>query len=175
MRRLLILRHAKSDWPGGTRDFDRPLAPRGRVAAPAMGRYLRQEQLLPDYAIVSAARRTVETWDLVKAELGEDTPFRYEMSVYEAPVERLLAAIRAVEPSVRTLLLVGHNPGSEELAADLTGHGDRFAAQRMGAKFPTAGLAVLDFAVEDWAEVTERSGRLDRFVTPASLGQGPDE
>lgn len=175
MRRLLILRHAKSDWPGNTKDFDRPLARRGHVAAPVMGRYLKSENLIPDYAIVSAARRTQETWALVRAELGEQTPFQTDETIYEAPMEHLLEAVRAIDDSVRTVLLVGHNPGCEELASELTGFGDRFAHQRMSQKYPTAGLAVLDFDVECWAKVTERSGRLDRFVTPASLGQGPDE
>ncbi len=94
MRRLLILRHAKSDWPGGAEDFDRPLARRGMIAAPVMGRYLKEEGLLPDYAVVSAAKRTAETWGLVKAELGEEVPFRFEMSIYEAPVERLMDVVR---------------------------------------------------------------------------------
>lgn len=175
MRRLLILRHAKSDWPGGTQDFDRPLARRGQAAAPVMGRYLKSEGLMPDFAIVSAARRTIETWELVRAELGEETPFRIESSIYEAPVERLFSVVRDAAPAVATLLIVGHNPGCEELASDLTGYGDRFAAQRMGQKYPTAGLAVLDFDIDDWSLLAERSGRLDRFVTPAALGQGPDE
>ncbi len=175
MRRLLILRHAKSDWPSGLTDFDRPLAARGRVAAPLMGRYMKSEHLLPDFAIVSSARRTVETWALIEQELGEKVPHRFERRIYEAPYEQLLEVVRAVPAEVRTLLLVGHNPGSEELASAMTGFGDRFAAQRMQRKFPTAGLAVIDFEAEGWADLAERSGRLDRFVTPATLGDGPDE
>ncbi len=175
MRRLLILRHAKSDWPSGLTDLQRPLAPRGRIAAPLMGKYLRAEMLIPDLAIVSAALRTVETWDLAAPELGEDVPRLIENRIYEAPYETLLDVIRAVPDNVRTVLLVGHNPGSEELAEAMTGFGDRFAAQRMQRKYPTCGLAVLDFDVESWADLSERSGRLDRFVTPASLGNGPDE
>ena len=175
MRRLLILRHAKSDWPHGYTDFERPLAPRGREAAPFMGRYLKAEVLIPDLAIVSSARRTTETWELVHPELGEIVPHRLEKRIYEAPYEHLVEVIRAVGDEVRTLLLVGHNPGSEELAAAMTGFGDRFAAQRMQQKYPTAGLCVLDFEIERWADVAERSARLDRFVTPQSLGHGQDE
>ncbi len=175
MRRLLILRHAKSDWPSGVTDFERPLAARGRIAAPLMGRYLKDETLIPDLAIVSPALRTVETWALVSAELGEAVESRQEARIYEAPYETLLEVVRAVPANVRTLLLVGHNPGSEELAGSLIGYGDRFAAQRMQRKYPTAGLAVLDFEEEGWAGIAERSARLDRFVTPASLGNGPDE
>jgi phosphohistidine phosphatase len=175
MRRLLILRHAKSDWPSGFSDFERPLAARGRIAAPMMGRYLRDEGLIPDLAIVSSARRTVETWEMLHPELGEIVPHRLERRIYEAPYEHLVAVIKDVPDAVRTLLLVGHNPGSEELAAVMIGYGDRFAAQRMQRKYPTAGLCVLDFEIEHWSGLTERSARLDRFVTPASLGHGPDE
>ncbi len=175
MRRLLILRHAKSDWPSGLTDLQRPLAPRGRLTAPLMGQYLKAELLIPDLAVVSSAVRTVETWGLVAPELGEAVPHRIEKRIYEAPYETLLEVIRAVPAAVRTLLLVGHNPGSEELADAMIGFGDRFAAQRMQQKYPTCGLAVLDFDVEDWSVLAERSGRLDRFVTPASLGNGPDE
>lgn len=175
MRRLLILRHAKSDWPSGFSDFDRPLAARGNLAAPMMGRYLKDQGLIPDLAIVSSARRTVETWALLSPELGEVVPHRFEKRIYEAPYEHLVEVIKAVPDDVRTLLLVGHNPGSEELAGVMTGYGDRFAAQRMQAKYPTAGLCVLDFEIEHWSEMAERSARLDRFVTPASLGHGPDE
>lgn len=175
MRRLLILRHAKSDWPSGLTDFDRPLAARGRISAPLMGRYLKSEHLLPDFAIISSARRTAETWALLEPELGEAVPHRFERRIYEAPYEDLLDVIKAVPAEVQTLLLVGHNPGSEELASAMIGYGDRFAAQRMQRKFPTAGLAVVDFEAQAWAEIAEQSGRLDRFVTPATLGDGPDE
>jgi phosphohistidine phosphatase len=175
MRRLMLLRHAKSNWPAGVADRDRPLAVRGREAAPVMGRYLADELLLPDLVLISPARRTSETWDLVEPMLPEKPPTHVEPRIYEAKAERLLHVVQEAEPSVRTLLLIGHNPGFEDLAALLTGHGDRYASARMAKKYPTCGLAVLDFAIEDWRDLTERGGRLDRFVTPASLGEGPDE
>lgn len=175
MRRLMLLRHAKSNWPAGVADRDRPLAARGREAAPVMGRYLADELLLPDLVLISPAKRTVETWELVAPMLPEKPATHYEPRIYEAKVERLLDVVQDVEGDVRTLLMVGHNPGFAELATLLTGYGDRYAAARMSQKYPTCGLAVLDFAVEDWRDVAERGGRLDRFVTPASLGEGPDE
>ena len=175
MRRLMLLRHAKSHWPTGVADRDRPLAARGREAAPVMGRYLADELLLPDLVLISPAKRTAETWEMVAPMLPEKPATLYEPRIYEAKVERLLDVVRDVEGEVRTLLLIGHNPGFEELAALLTGHGDRYAAARMSQKYPTCGLAVLDFAVEDWRDVAARDGRLDRFVTPGSLGEGPDE
>jgi phosphohistidine phosphatase len=174
MFRLILLRHAKSDSPGGVLDIDRPLAARGREAAPRMGAYLKDEQLFPALALVSPAKRTRETWDLVQPALGE-VETRFEPRIYEAPVARLLTIVQEVDPSVRTLLMVGHNPGFEDLARLLVGHGDRYAFARMTQKFPTAGLAVIDFPVESWPEVEPRGGRLDRFVTPKSLGAGEDD
>jgi phosphohistidine phosphatase len=175
MRRLMLLRHAKSNWPTGMADPERPLAARGREAAPVMGRYLAEELLLPDLVLVSPARRTAETWELVAPMLPERPATHVEPRIYEAKAERLLHVVQEVEPQVKTLLMIGHNPGFEELAALLTGHGDRYASARMSRKYPTCGLAVLDFAIEDWRDVAARGGRLDRFVTPASLGEGPDE
>ncbi|POR53924.1 SixA phosphatase family protein [Bosea psychrotolerans] len=175
MRRLMLLRHAKSNWPTGVADRERPLATRGREAAPVMGRYLAEELLLPDLVLISPARRTLETWELVAAMLPEKPPSHVEPRIYEAKTDRLLHTAQEVDPGVRTLLMIGHNPGFEELAAMLTGHGDRYASARMSQKYPTCGLAVLDFAIEDWRDLSPRGGRLDRFVTPASLGEGPDE
>jgi phosphohistidine phosphatase len=175
MLRLMLLRHAKSNWPIGVADRDRPLAARGREAAPMIGRYLADELLLPDLVLVSPALRTAETWQLVAPMLPEKPSSQYEPRIYEAKPERLLRVVQETGAGVRTLLMIGHNPGFEELSAQLTGHGDRYAAARMAQKFPTCGLAVLDFAVEDWRDVAPRAARLDRFVTPASLGEGPDE
>jgi phosphohistidine phosphatase len=174
MRRLILLRHAKSDWPDAVPDRERPLAARGREAAPVMGRYLAEEMLLPDLALVSPALRTCQTWELVAPELGEAVSVRDEPRLYEAPWQQLLAVVQGVPDTVSTLMLVGHNPGSAELALALTGHGDRYAAQRMAAAFPTCGLAVLDLMEGGWAGLAPRACRLDRFVTPASLGTGPD-
>lgn len=175
MRRLMLLRHAKSNWSTGLTDRERPLAARGREAAPLIGRYIAEELLLPDLVLISPARRTVETWELVGPMLPERPGCHHEPRLYESKPARLLEVIQETEPDVHTLLMVGHNPGLEELAAQLTGHGDRYAAARMAKKYPTCGLVVIDFAVEDWRDVAPRGGRLDRFVTPASLGEGPDE
>jgi phosphohistidine phosphatase len=174
MRRLMLLRHAKSAWSDGVADFDRPLAKRGREAAPRMGAYLSEEQLLPDLALVSPARRAQETWALVAPKLG-DVATRAEPRLYEARAERLLGIARETGPEVRTLLMVGHNPGFEDLAKHLIGHGDRDALVRMMQKYPTAGLAVIDFAVDAWGEIGTGAGRLDRFISPKSLGQDEDD
>jgi phosphohistidine phosphatase len=174
MRRLMLLRHAKSAWGEGVADRERPLAKRGREAAPRLGRYLADEQLWPDLVLVSPARRTQETWNLVRAELGEVLA-RSEPRIYEASAARLLDLVRETDDGVRTLLVIGHNPGLQDLARLTAGQGDRYALARMMQKYPTAGLAVIDFPEPAWRAVAARTGRLDRFVTPKSLGAGEDD
>ncbi|MGF9761543.1 histidine phosphatase family protein [Microvirga sp. 0TCS3.31] len=174
MLRLLLLRHAKSGWPPGILDVDRPLAKRGQEAALVMGDYLKRERLAPDLVIVSSARRTQETWERVHPILGE-IEMRTDGRIYEAPVGRLLEIVREVEPRVGTLLLVGHNPGFEELAKLLIGEGDMGSILRLGQKYPSAGLAVIDFELQSWADVGKKTGRLERFVTPKFLGNDEDD
>ncbi|HEX8164304.1 MAG TPA: histidine phosphatase family protein [Beijerinckiaceae bacterium] len=174
MRRLMLLRHARAAPADGMADIDRPLSDRGREAVPRVAAHLSDEQLFPDLALVSTARRARETWDLAAPGLGE-VPVRFEPRIYEAPADRLLKVVREVEGGVRTLLMVGHNPGFEDLAKLLIGHGDRYAFARMARRYPTAGLVVIDLPAEDWRDVGPGSGRLDRFVTPKSLGQDEDD
>jgi len=174
MLRLLLLRHAKAAWPSGMLDLDRPLAKRGQDAAALMGKYLKGEGLEPDLAIVSSARRTQETWERVQPFLGE-IAMRQDGRIYEAPVGRLVEVVREVEPGIRTLLLLGHNPGFEELARLLISEGNMDGLLLLGQKYPTAGLAVIDFPFGAWSDVKPRTGRLERFVTPKSLGSGEDD
>ncbi|MGP9821468.1 SixA phosphatase family protein [Salinarimonas sp. NSM] len=168
MRRLILFRHAKSAYPDGVDDHDRPLDARGRADAPRMGAYLAAEALLPDLVLVSSARRTQETFGLAGAAIGP-VETREEPRIYEAPAERLLGVVRETPDAVRTLMLVGHNPGMEDLASTLVGYGDRYAFARLQQKFPTAAIAVIDLDAERWADVVPREGRLDRFVTPKGL------
>jgi phosphohistidine phosphatase len=174
MLRLLLLRHAKAAWPPGTLDLDRPLAKRGQAASLVLGDYLKSERLEPDLVLISPSRRTQETWERVQPFLGE-IETRREGRIYEAPVGRLLEVLREVTPETRTLLVIGHNPGFEELAKLLIGEGDMDGILRLGQKYPTAGLAVIDFALDDWSHVAHKSGRLERFVTPKSLGNAEDD
>jgi phosphohistidine phosphatase len=169
---LLLLRHGKSAWPDGVDDLERPLAKRGREASRRMGRYLADEGLVPDLALVSPARRTQETWTLAQDALG-DVAMRAEPRIYEAPPDRLLTVLKGVEPDIGTLLMVGHNPGLEELLRLLVRDEDRYA--RAPKKYPTAGLAVIEVPARAWRELSPRSARLLRFVTPRTLGAGEDE
>jgi len=174
MLRLLLLRHAKAAWPSGVLDLDRPLAKRGQEAAPVMGAYLKRERLEPDLVILSPARRTEETWERVQSILG-DIETRRDGRIYEAPVGRLMDVVQEVEPGVGTLLMIGHNPGFGDLAKLLIGEGDVDGILRLGQKYPTAGLAVIDFPLEAWSAIKPKSGTLERFVTPKSLGNGEDD
>lgn len=167
--RLILLRHAKSAWPEGVADEERPLAERGRKAAPAIGAYMAREKLIPDLALVSPARRALETWELVRKALSKKVEERDAPGIYEVAAGRILEVIRTVKPGIRTLLMVGHNPGMEDLAALLVKDGDADAIGRMNEKFPTAGLAVVDFDVEGWDDVAAGTGYLERFVTPRLL------
>ena len=165
MRRLLLLRHAKSAYPQGVADRDRPLNDRGRAAAQLMGAYIAREALQPDHAMVSPARRTQETWEIVRADLA-DTPMETVPSIYEAPAGRILDAIRSAPAEVTSLLVIGHNPGLGDLAQRLAGEGPKDLIRELREKFPTAALAVLEFDAEDWAGIAAGGGRLQRFVRP---------
>jgi phosphohistidine phosphatase len=167
MKRLIILRHAKAIPHGAAPDFERTLAPRGLSDAAAAGKELASENLLPDVVLVSPARRTAQTWEQVSAALPE-AEVRMEEGIYEAPASRLLALVRGLSRKHRTAMLVGHNPGLSDLARSLVGHGDRYAFARMREKFPTSAFAVIDFPVEEWGDLDQGGGRLDRFVCPGS-------
>jgi phosphohistidine phosphatase len=171
MKRLLLLRHAKSSW-GDDRlgDFERPLAPRGVHAAGAMARFLADEGLVPDLVLCSAAKRTVQTWTRIADKLGGKPKVRIEPELYLAEADALLDRLRAAPDKSATVMLIGHNPGMETLARLLAGAGDAAALRRMKAKFPTAALAVIDADVAHWSELARRRGRLVRFVTPKDLG-----
>lgn len=175
MRRLLLLRHAKSDWsePGAS-DHERPLNRRGREAAPRIGAYLRRHRLMPDSVLCSTARRTRDTWALVAAEIPDAAPATYVERIYEATPRTLLDILRNAEPGGAALLVVGHNPGLHELATQLIASGDLDDRERLREKLPTGGLVVIDFAIAEWSKLHARSGRLERFVVPRMLEAATD-
>jgi phosphohistidine phosphatase len=138
-RTLVVIRHAKSDWNVPVGDRRRPVGVRGRRQAPAAGRWLREEGLVPDLAIVSVAQRARETWDLVAAELGGEVPTEASEAAYTFAGEDLVELVRAA-PEVTTLAIVGHNPAMEELVQALTGE---------WVRLKTSAIAVID--LPDWA------------------------
>lgn len=170
MRRLMLLRHAKSDWSQpGQPDHARELAPRGLKDAPMVGRYMADHALIPDHAIVSTATRTRETWRLVADAFARKSPVTFKDSIYEASPRSILAAIAEAPASARSVLVIGHNPGFQETANLLVGSGDQRGRDKLREKFPTAALAVIDFAGDDWSAVQPGAGRLESFVTPRAI------
>jgi len=163
-RRLILLRHAKSDWPD-VPDRDRPLAKRGRRDAPVVGRWLRDHDYLPDTVICSAARRTRQTWELVAPELGGSPSVTFERRAYAASAMSLLYLVRELPATSWTALLIGHNPGVAELATSLAQPPDHDDAP---IRFPTAAVAVLDVS-GDWAGLSPGQARLLDYTTPADL------
>ena len=175
MRRLLILRHAKSSWaePGAS-DHDRPLNRRGQEAAPRIGAYLARHKLVPDCVLCSTARRARETWELVAAAVSAASAATYVERLYDAAPRTLLDLFRHAEPAAKSVLAVGHNPGLQEVATQLIAAGDLDDRERLREKLPTGGLVVIDFAIEGWAKLHTRSGRLERFVVPRMLETATD-
>jgi phosphohistidine phosphatase len=166
MLRLMLLRHAKSSWPSGIQDTERPLSDRGEAAARLMGSYMAHHSLIPDRVLCSPARRTRDTWTGVSAQLPARVDAVFDGRLYGAGHQGILPVIRDQDDAVHTLLLLGHNPGLQEVAEFLIASGDVEQRERLREKFPTAALAVIDFTLDTWSGVHERSGRLDRYVTP---------
>lgn len=166
-RRLVLLRHAKSDWPD-VADHDRPLAKRGRRDAPRAGRWLGRSGYLPDAVVCSTALRARQTWELVSAGLadavpGAAPPVRFEPRVYEATVLGLLMLVREFPDEERTVLIVGHNPGLAELAVGLTA-----PPPEPPSAFPTAAVAVLGLP-GGWAAAGPAEARLLASAVPADM------
>lgn len=175
MRRLMLLRHAKSDWSQSEQgDHARGLAPRGRKAAPLIGRYMADHALIPDRAIVSTSVRTRETWGLVADMFPHNPPADFDDRIYEASPRDILAALAQAPAAPRSLLVVGHNPGLHETANLLVESGEPRLRASLLDKFPTAALAVIDFDMDAWADIRPASGHLQCFVTPRALRAATD-
>jgi phosphohistidine phosphatase len=175
MLRLMLLRHAKSSWPSGMQDTERPLSVRGEAAARQMGGYMAHHSLVPDRVLCSPARRTRDTWAGISAQQWPAVDILFDDRLYGATCQSILSTVRAQDDAARSVLLIGHNPGLQEAAELLIAAGDVELRERLREKFPTAALAVIDFALDRWSRVHERSGRLDRYVTPRSIAAAMNE
>jgi phosphohistidine phosphatase len=173
--RLMIFRHAKAEKSApGMRDRDRPLAARGLKDGPKMGAYMARHKLVPRHALVSPSRRTRETWDGLAGALPGGIPVFYDDRLYDAGPEAIIAVIKETPATIPTLIVVGHNPGLHETARLLIAAGDVEARERLNEGLPTSGLAVIDFAGDDWDKLHPHSGRLERFLTPRLLKAATD-
>ena len=169
MPTLMLLRHAKSSWAeAGLRDFDRPLAPRGKRAAPLMGRFLADHGIVPELILCSSTARARETLDLVLDELGGAPEVEFSETLYLASPREMLAELRALKADTQTVMLIGHNPGFHALALTLSNDGDEEDLTAMAQKFPTAALAVIEFD-GSWRDLAANTGTLRHFETPRGL------
>lgn len=164
-RRIVLLRHAKADWPD-VADHDRPLAERGRQDAPAAGSWLAAQGINPDLTLCSTAVRTRETWKLVVSQLAQRPKTVYEDRLYEASPGDLLAVLNETPEDCGELLVVGHNPGIQGVVEVLAGEADSDAAARMGRRgFPTSAMAVLTLG-GSWKSAQPGAARLVDYWTP---------
>lgn len=172
VRRLVVLRHAKSARPPDVDDHDRPLAKRGRRDAPAAGRWLRAAGCVPDLVVCSTAARARQTWELAAAQLPAPPPVRYDPRLYDADDAELLAVVSETPDSVRTLLLVGHNPAAQDLVLLLAEEALSDALERTREKFPTCAIAVLA-QHGGWPAAAPRSALLTDLAVPRGSTDAP--
>ncbi len=169
-RSLVLMRHAKSAWDLGIKsDHLRPLNERGRRAVPVIGSYLTELDFVPDLVLCSTAIRTRETLDRLLRDFDHPPTVRYEQMLYLATRDEVLGRLRGLGKRWRRVLVIGHNPGLQDLAAYLAGEADKAVAGRIADKFPTAALALLDCALETWADLAPGTVRAARYVTPKQL------
>ena len=172
MRRLLLLRHAKTepDAPSG-RDFDRQLDPRGIADAAAIGRWLAGQPDLPRRVLVSSAVRAQQTWREIAGGLPQMPDVIDVDRLYGASLTELMRAIRDHGAEATPLMVIAHNPGLHELAIGMTASGDAAVQRALHENLPTSTLVTLDFDTDAWSEAGFRRGHLVGFVNPKMLAQ----
>lgn len=149
MKTFMVMRHAKSSWSNAAlSDHNRPLNDRGKQDAPRMGRLLVNEDLVPDAIVASTAVRAADTADLVALAAGFEGEIVYSRQLYHAGPEAYLAMARTLPETTARVLMIGHNPGLEELVEDLSGHAERM---------PTAALAVFQVRIDHWSDLSAES------------------
>ncbi|GAA2631153.1 histidine phosphatase family protein [Streptomyces axinellae] len=163
-RNIVLLRHAKADWPQ-VADHERPLAERGRQDAPAAGEWLAGHGFNPQLTLCSTATRTRETWKLAVHQLPHRPKTVYEDRLYDAPPGQIIEVINETSDEVTDLLVIGHNPGIQSVAELLTGTAEDEARERLSRGFPTAAVAVLRHT-GSWKSVESGGAHLTEFWAP---------
>ncbi|HKQ07172.1 MAG TPA: histidine phosphatase family protein [Blastocatellia bacterium] len=167
VKTLLLMRHAKSNWDDASlRDFDRPLAERGRRDAPRMAQALAALDSAPDCIVSSPARRARETIEAVITEARLTAPLTFDEAIYDASTAALMRIVRRLPDECHRVLLVGHNPGFEDLLTRLSGERGRM---------PTAAIACIEFQVDSWDDVEDGHGKLVWLLTPKQLRKDDGE
>ena len=167
IKRLVIMRHAKADWPGGIEDHERPLEERGHREAPLAGKWLVKHNIGPDFILCSSALRTRQTCTWVCSELGDKAPTpKLEDGLYAASALRMLTVVNHVPDTVTTLMLIAHMPGVQDLAMHLASRdSDHDAYMDAATRYPTSALTVLETETS-WSELDGQDARLTRFKVP---------
>lgn len=161
MKTLYLMRHAKSSWENsGLTDFDRPLNERGLSVAPFIGETIRKRDLLPEVIIASPARRAKQTAELVKSAAQIDAELRFDGRIYAAGTSELLDVAMELGDEFASAMLVGHNPGFENMVRVLTGEYETM---------PTASIAVIDLEIEKWCDIFVECGILRALLRPKEL------
>lgn len=179
MKRLILLRHAKSSWDDPVeRDFDRPLNGKGLKSAQAMGSYMRENGITFDHVIASPAVRVTETLAGVSLTYGEEIAAQWDRRIYLASNMTLLDVVQEAPDDVESLLMAGHNSGIEDLVLLLVPESKSDTErEKVEEKYPTGALAEMSFDVDSWVDVEKGTGKLVRFIRPRDLADelGPDE
>jgi len=169
MRTVFLLRHAKSSWSDSTlADIERPLAPRGERAAKQIARYVRKQKIEPALVLCSPSVRTRRTLEAIEPALGTSHTVQFVPALYAASHQELLRQLRALHDSVASVMLIGHNPGLQELALALATHGADLP--RLEEKFPTGALATLVAECDSWTALKTGDAELVDYVVPRDLG-----
>ncbi len=171
MKRLILFRHGKSDWSSAaTRDFDRPINERGQQGSRVMGKWLRRNNIGFDRILASPAVRVAETIEEAAPEWGSATLPEWDRRIYLASSVTLMDVLRDTDGDPAAILMVGHNPGMEDLIFDLVPDSppDDLRA-RVEEKFPTAAIAVIDMDIASWGEIDNGVGKLVHLVFPRDL------
>ena len=171
MKKLTLLRHAKSGWDDPVdRDFDRPLNKKGKRAAAVIGSFIKRNRLSFDQILASPAVRVIETLENVEEASGLAMEPTWDRKIYLASSATLLDVLRGAREEAGHVLMVGHNPGLEDLVFDLVpDDGSSPARDEVETKYPTATLAEMTLAIDSWADITEKCGTLDRLTRPRDL------
>jgi phosphohistidine phosphatase len=174
MRRLFLVRHAKAELATGRDDYARKLTERGRTDARRIAKALAARHFLPDVLIHSGAARAKQTAEILAAAWEDKAELEEDPRLYDASVTTLFNRTRALGHALKSVGLVGHNPGLGELATALTGSGAEPEVSRLSAKYPTGAVAVLDFSIRRWDEVERNSAMLTLYLTPTDLEADTD-
>jgi phosphohistidine phosphatase len=167
VRTVFLLRHGKSSWSDSTiADIDRPLAPRGERASRRIAEYMRRKKIRPELVLCSPSVRTRQTLEAIQPSLGKSCTVELVPQLYAASEPELLERLRALPESVNSVMLIGHNPGLQDLALALASQGD---LAQLREKFPTGALATLVVDSGNWGALSPGEAQLADYVVPRQL------